>query len=499
MPHTAINILKAIAVIFMVMASSACPGFIAQLASMLSVSLLFVAAGYCFRVSNLDNEAYYVKEQLKKYYLPFVKWSFILLLFNVVWFYTGILSEQYGDVSGEITHPLNLHQWMQSLWSIIFNMSGYDRFLGETFWIFRALLIASIAFVAGTKVIEQLPVMRERHFATTIIIAITTLSLAFWQNSDGLNITGISQGGYRELMGTFLFAIGYLYQQYKGWTSKEFATDTLIISKRANQPSLNRAIQHSNVIICRIAQGTYWLSHHPTIPLILSGTSVVMLAAYAQPSMAAYATSSLDIICLAISGLLGFIFILHISRYLQKSAYCCQFFNYIGERAIYIIGWYVLAFKPVSMIKVAIYDYPWQMIGNHPIIFDNQGSYFWLLYTFFGLSLPLAGLYGYHYIAERTNFEKVLSGSKTALFYTAKYLSIFLRCIFQGIAVSVLAIAKGFQWVALKLWKGLYNFCISFVDTVKASADVNPDDDDEEEDELEEEEDTTNDDVNSKE
>ena len=46
-----------------------------------------------------------------------------------------------------MTHPYDWTTAMQNLWSIVFNMSGYDVFLAGAFWFFRALFLSSIAFL----------------------------------------------------------------------------------------------------------------------------------------------------------------------------------------------------------------------------------------------------------------------------------------------------------------------------------------------------------------
>ena len=55
---------------------------------------------------------------------------------------------------------------------------------------------------------------------TTIgaLVCMTTLGLAAWQTGEGLRITTIVQGGYRDIMGTFFFGCGFIFSQHKETT-----------------------------------------------------------------------------------------------------------------------------------------------------------------------------------------------------------------------------------------------------------------------------------------
>ena len=118
-----------------------------RFAYMVSVPAFFVCAGYFFRPDYLECKSTFVVRRVRRLYFPFVKWSLLFLLLHNLLFPLGLLSETYGNAAGGVTHPYDWHTAMQNLWSIVFNMSGYDVFLAGAFWFFRALLLASIAFL----------------------------------------------------------------------------------------------------------------------------------------------------------------------------------------------------------------------------------------------------------------------------------------------------------------------------------------------------------------
>ena len=151
------SILKALAIMLVVLSHAGISGWLFNFVFIFHVPAFFLCAGYFFNTRYLTDERTFVMHRVKKLYVPFLKWSVVLLLLHNVFFWCGLLSEQFGNAQGGVTHPYSLHQMGQHLWSIVFNMSGYDQFLGGTFWFFRALLLASIGFLILFKLLRRSP------------------------------------------------------------------------------------------------------------------------------------------------------------------------------------------------------------------------------------------------------------------------------------------------------------------------------------------------------
>ncbi len=362
------TILKAIAIILVVIAHSAAPAYLSNFAYMVGVPAFFVLSGYFFKLDNLDNTSDFVIRRTKTLYLPFIKWGVFFLILHNLFFEVGFLSESYGNAQGGVTHPYNWTQAAQHLWSMVFNMSGYDPFMAGAFWFFRALFLANIAFTFLFKATRQLGKFKTSTLQVVSVIVLAFL-LALWQASMGLHITGVAQGGYRELMGIVLLGIGFLL-------------------RRADETP----------------DSSIW--HNPIIMLAASSV-VLMILTFVYPiSMAAKPGSVLSVPILTVAGTAAFIWLRGLSEFiLQLPEKYTQWLQITGENSLYIFVFHLLAFKVASMIKVGVYQLDWAMVGGHPVVQHELGDGFWLLYIFVGVVLPILPVWIWKKITNQRKFD----------------------------------------------------------------------------------------------
>lgn len=362
------TILKAIAIILVVIAHSAAPAYLSNFAYMVGVPAFFVLSGYFFKLDNLDKTSDFVIRRTKTLYLPFIKWGVFFLILHNLFFEVGFLSESYGNAQGGVTHPYNWTQAAQHLWSMVFNMSGYDPFMAGAFWFFRALFLANIAFTFLFKATRQLGKFKTSTLQVVSVIVLAFL-LALWQASMGLHITGVAQGGYRELMGIVLLGIGFLL-------------------RRADETP----------------DSSIW--HNPIIMLAASSV-VLMILTFVYPiSMAAKPGSVLSVPILTVAGTAAFIWLRGLSEFiLQLPEKYTQWLQITGENSLYIFVFHLLAFKVASMIKVGVYQLDWAMVGGHPVVQHELGDGFWLLYIFVGVVLPILPVWIWKKITNQRKFD----------------------------------------------------------------------------------------------
>ena len=362
------TILKAIAIILVVIAHSAAPAYLSNFAYMVGVPAFFVLSGYFFKLDNLDNTSDFVIRRTKTLYLPFIKWGVFFLILHNLFFEVGFLSESYGNAQGGVTHPYNWTQAAQHLWSMVFNMSGYDPFMAGAFWFFRALFLANIAFIFLFKATRRLGKLKTSTLQVVSVIVLAFL-LALWQASMGLHITGVAQGGYRELMGIVLLGIGFLL-------------------RRADETP----------------DSSIW--HNPIIMLAASSV-VLMILTFVYPiSMAAKPGSVLSVPILTVAGTAAFIWLRGLSEFiLQLPEKYTQWLQFTGENSLYIFVFHLLAFKVASMIKVGVYQLDWAMVGGHPVVQHELGDGFWLLYIFVGVVLPILPVWIWRKITNQRKFD----------------------------------------------------------------------------------------------
>lgn len=500
MRNPAITILKAIAIILVVMAHSGSPTPVSHVAYMLCASLFFLSAGYCFNPKYLNDTSTFVARRFKTLYVPFVIWSVFFLMLNHFWFATGILNEHYGNAQDGVTHPLNLHNGLQALWSIVFNMSSYDQFLCGAYWFFRALLVSSIAFLVLLKITENLRWFRSRLALSSTVVALAAIGMVMWQISDALKVTGLAQGGYREFMGIFFLATGFLYRRMELWLETEVAEnegeqgiadieDEEETPKAKTAKAANAARKTGGFIGTIAASAVRIFSSTPLISMPLALAILVGVLYLGNPSMSASASQFTAPLLLAVSGIAGFSLVYNISVILCRVPKLNKILGFIGENTLYVLLFHLLAFKLVSMLKVAVYGLPWEMIGGHPYVHSDQGEWFWILYTIIGLALPLGIVWLVRYCQAHYNIDSYATFARTVLRTTWKVLRFCCKWIWRGLRVGGIKLWAVLGWLTVTGWKRIYDFCIRFVDTVKAGYDVNQDSDDNDSDDDDYEED----------
>ncbi len=403
MRETKFTILKAVAIILVVLSRSGIPGWLNHFLFIFHVPAFFLCAGYFFHTKYATDDRTFVVHRIKGLYWPFVRWSVFFLIVHNLFFHLGILSETYGNASGGVLHPYTWSQFGQNLWNVVTNMSGYDSFLCGTFWFFRALFIASLAFLVLFKLFgksERLKGNVQRGWA---ILLFTTVML-LWKESCGLKITGVSGGGYRELMGLWFMAAGFLLRQYDVCAK---------LTWKVAVPSL----------FVFIAFGTWW------------------------PSLMEINPDMTHMLRLPLPAVASFLAVLYASTFIdRKSKYIKRALVYIGDRTLYVFAFHLLAFKIVSALKVGVYGLPWEAIGGHPYVQQPANNvWFVLLYLIVGVGLPLLWLEGYRHIASNVTLtEKQLVGySVQGLQRMFHYMTIAAHTIWLVIKGCARSVADG--------------------------------------------------------
>lgn len=410
MRDTSFTITKALAIILVVLSHAGAPGWINDFIYQFHVPVFFICAGFFFNLRYLDDERTYVIHRLKGLYLPFLRWSLLFLLLHNVFFFVGLLSEQYGNPAGGVTHPYAWHDFAQRLWSITFNMSGYDEFLGGTFWFFRALLLSSIGFLVLFKIIKHLRPTEKNEYAGGVILTIAFL-LALWQTGEGLRITGVAQGGYREITGLLFISVGFLFRQYR---------ERIVLTWKP----------------------------------ALAGLIVAILGAVFCPNAMGYSANPSQFLALLLPAVGGSLALYYTACKVQQwGGIAARSLIYIGERTLYIFAFHLLAFKVISAVKVAWYGLPWQAVGGHTVVNHERGDAFWVAYVVVGVFLPLLWLAGYRRLALRYDFS--LPG-----------------CLRGGLRLTFLAIHYlliGIKWFGLFLWRSMQGIVRTSKEIISAS------------------------------
>lgn len=343
--NTTIAILKAIAIILMVVGHAEAPELLTNFIYTFHMPLFFMAAGYFFDRKYLSQPSVFIGKRLRGLYIPFLKWSILFLLLHNVWHYFGILNESFGNWTGGVTHPYTLKNAAQRLMLIITSMSGYDEFIAGAFWFFRGLLVASVVFLLLYKVLDSTGKFSPNGAVTTICLA--AVGFTAWHIYCGTKLP-IPNGGWRETWGIFFFATGVLFRQYE-----------------------HRIAQHWALCL------TYFI--------LLCGAAWLHLSGMNNRGLWR------DLWSLPLTGTIGFLMVYYIASLIdRRDSRLRDLLVFIGNNTMCIFVWHILSFKAVSLIKIWHYGLEWEQIGCHMVIHhNNHGDLYWVLYSIAGTAIPL--------------------------------------------------------------------------------------------------------------
>lgn len=346
--NTVISIAKGIAIILMVAGHAEGPELLTNFIYTFHMPLFFIAAGYFFSRRYLTDPWTFIAKRIKGLYFPFLRWSLFFLLLHNVWFHFGILNEQFGNWTGGVTHPYTLKSACHRIFLMVTGMAGYDEFMAGAFWFFRGLLVASVAFLLLYKLLDSRT--RLRPEACVAVICASIIALMALRINYGIKITTIPNGGWREMWGIFFFGIGVLYRKYES----------------------------------RIGD-RYWLS---TLCLLFLGFAATQHFRGMNNN-----AMTQDLWTLPLTGTAGFLLVRHVSVLIDATdTMLRRLLVFIGNNTLYVFIFHILAFKPVSLLKIWWYDLPFAQIGCHMVIHEHRPDLFWVIYTIAGVALPLLAL-----------------------------------------------------------------------------------------------------------
>lgn len=358
--NATISIAKGIAIICVVIGHGGAPGRLSYLLYEFHMPLFFMTAGYFFNLNYLNNQGEFIRRRVKGLYIPFVKWSLIFLLLHNIWFQLGIMNEQYGNAGGGLLHPYSLQQILQNAVSICVNMSGYDPCMGGAFWFFRALLVASIVFLLYYKFLTRFNMGKKM---TTVAICITALIAVSLKIAFNLKVTGLPQGGYRDLMGIFFFGLGFLYHQWEP----------------------------------RLKQEKYYS------PMVLYLAIMLAWAYWRLPIGMPFSVNSPNAAFLMIPpAIAGFLLVHQLSKLVNRyPTKLRQFLVYCGDNTLYVFIFHFAVFKLVNYLKILYYGMDYSRMGYYPVIYEYTDDLFWIVYSIAGVCVPLGCLYCYRKLKSK--------------------------------------------------------------------------------------------------
>lgn len=339
-----IAIAKALAIIGMVIGHAEGPGPLISFIFTWHMPLFFIAAGYFFSDRAVDEPFDFIGKRFRKLYVPFVKWSLLFLVLHNLWFEVGVLNEQYGNWTGGVTHPYTLRVALQRAVAILTSMSGYDEFMAGAFWFFRGLLVSSVVFLVLYRLLRRhtrLTASQSAFLICMACVAFAALRLAF-----NIKLSYYPNGGFRETWGVFFFGAGVIL--------------------RRNEHRL---------------LADWWF--------IAVGLGLMMVAGHFKLRGMNNGIVYRDLWSLPLTGIIGFLTVFALSRRIAAGVLGGAL-EYVGRNTMPVYVFHILAYKLVSLAKIAWYGLDPGQIGCHMVIhYRHDDDFFWVMYTMVGVGLPL--------------------------------------------------------------------------------------------------------------
>lgn len=320
------NIVKGIGITAVVVGHSCCPNFLHDIIYAFHMPLFFILSGYLFKEKYFSQRKTFLKKRVHTLYLPYVVWSISFILLHNTFFRLGLINDIYG-YNGKVNH---IYSYTETGFQIVksFFLIQNENFLGA-FWFIRSLLIGQILFLflfnSTKKQILGIPII--------IILLITRILM--------IKYNVIPDAGtilHQALFATLFISIGALLKKH---------------------PIRTHSVK--NIF--------------PFSILILSGL-------YFNLSMDSNIT---NIVILPITGFCGYLLINKISILIEQKK-IGTFFSIIGNQSFYIFALHFLMFKPISLLKIHLYNLDPEMLGAFPVI-TEYNTFFWILYSITGIIL----------------------------------------------------------------------------------------------------------------
>ena len=126
---------------------------------------------------------------------------------------------------------------------------------------------------------------------------------------------------------------------------------------------------------------------HPLLCMIFSLLGVIVCSMFFDAEMLHYNLPCMFPCFLAAT--LGSIGIFLLSNNIQSLNYSSKLLIYIGEHTMPILVWHFLSFKFASLVIIALYGLPIEVLAEFPVIKEYSLKGWWILYSLVGFILPL--------------------------------------------------------------------------------------------------------------
>lgn len=294
--------------------------------------LFFICSGYFFK-ETCDRKALntFCIKRIKGLYVPYIKWSLSYIFLHNTFIYFNI----YNNLSNSYIY--SFHDHLKQIAKAVI-MTDYELLI-RPFWFIKELLLTSL-------IVAIISLLRNHFFSTInngkVFIIMFFITLICKHQNITLPIIGDCSILF---FSSVYYYAGILYRKYESTI-----LSTTYITIATLSVSLLGSVYFVGVMDMRY-------------------TTVSSLIPY---------------FILSVSGIL---FTFNISKKIDNLP-INTYLYYIGNHTFPILTLNLLALKVGSLLKIWIYNLPFEMLSSYTIIYDYN-EYFWVIYSIIGISIPL--------------------------------------------------------------------------------------------------------------
>lgn len=327
-----IDIIKGIGICLMVLGHSGCP--ITHFIYLFHMPIFFIASGYVFNqayTENANTMKTLIYKKIKSLWLPYAIVSIIYVALWNLFVKLGFYNENPMTFSGIIKECSKI---------FVFKLVG--GYMPSAFWFIRCLFITTVIYAFIDYGFHKF-IKNDRKDIYHIIVSIILFYVACIMRTKQISFIQLDVA----FSAYFLLALGGILKRLK---VHEF------------QPTY-----------CIVA---FLLSL--MILLVCNEAGSIEMVKGVYTSLWFYIVSSIA----------GWFLLLSISNIIINSSFFSNIFIYLGKSTIYILAFHFGAFKIISYVQIKIYNLPFEKLSSFPVI--ESKPFWWLLYAFTGLTIPLA-------------------------------------------------------------------------------------------------------------
>lgn len=330
-----VSVAKGVGIIMVVFAHSfATPNLMTNFVCLFHMPLFYFLSGYCFKNKYLNDKFRFVKNGIKSLYFPFLAANIIFILLHNFLFKLNIYSEEFGFL-GHGTPIYEPKDYSKAIY-YAFRFMGSEPLLGGL-WFLASLFFARLIFLCVRYCQSKMTSFRYGGCIMGGILA----SMVIFCILD-LYIPALF--GSREMFGAILMWGGYTFHQYEEKVKRY--TAVIILSSLA-------------ICIGYAIFRPFYFNSSPLTPDRFD---------YFIPCFAG---------CLLTYYVCSFKWIVNLIPLI-----------YIGSHTLIILILHFLCFKLISLMHILINDIDIKRLSEFAVMSDTP-PYLWILYTIFGVALPL--------------------------------------------------------------------------------------------------------------